>query len=354
MGRLLHRLAERLSGAVALLLLVLHAAAFAQAGVGYAGVLPCADCDGRQIVLTLFDDQSFRMRTTYLGVKPGREAVFHDLGRWSRQADGTLLLRSGTELLLRFSPAPGGGLRQLDQQGRRIESRFDHELQRLDAPDRIAGPMRLRGMLRYFADAATLDECRSGRRWPVMIEADFLALERAYQAQRALGSGEWLLATLQARFEPREPEPGLPPREVLVVERFERLWPRETCAEDAPATAALLNTRWRLVAVDGRAVQLEERQREPFLQLSLHGNRVSGFGGCNPFSGRFEQRDEALRLQSLASGPRRACGAEAAAQEAAYLAALRDTTALRIVGDTLRLSDAQGRLRLRFEALYLR
>jgi copper homeostasis protein (lipoprotein) len=353
MAWLLRRLAEHLRAAVTLLLLVLHAAACAQAGVSWAGVLPCADCDGRQIVLTLFNDQSFRMRTNYLGNMPGREAVFHDLGRWGREADGTLLLRSGAEVRFRFSPAPGGGLRQLDSQGRRIESGFNPALQRLDEVDRIAGPMRVRGMLRYFADAATLDECRSGRRWPVMIEADFLALERAYLAQRALGGGEWLLATLQARFEPREPEPGLPPREVLVVERFERLWPRETCAEDAPATAALLNTRWRLVEIDGRAVQLEERQREPFLQLSLHGNRVSGFGGCNPLSGRFEQRDEALRLQLLTSGPR-ACSAEAAAQEAAYLAALRDSSALRVVGDTLRLSDAPSRLRLRFEALYLR
>jgi copper homeostasis protein (lipoprotein) len=353
MAGLLRPLIKPLRAAAAMLLLVLHGAASAQPGVGFAGVLPCADCDGRQIVLTLFDDQSFRMRTTYLGVKPGREAVFHDLGRWAREADGTLLLRSGAEVLWRFSPAAGGGLRQLDSQGRRIDSNFNHELQRLDAPERMAGPMRLRGMLRYFADAATLDECRTGRRWSVMIEADFLALERAYLAQRAAGGGEWLLATLQARIDEREPEPGLPPREVLVVERFERLWPRETCAEDTAAAAVLLNTRWRLVEIDGRALRLDEGQREPFLQLSLQGNRVSGFGGCNPFSGRFEQRGEALRLQSLASGPR-ACDARAAAQEAAYLAALREISALRIVGDALRLNDAQGSVRLRFEALYLR
>ena len=95
--------------------------------------------------------------------------------------------------------------------------------------------------------------------------------------------GRWVLATLQGRFVMHEPEPGLPPREAIVVERFDPLWPGETCAADAPATAALLNTRWRLVEIDGQPVKLTAGQREPFLQLSGEGNRVRGFGGCNGF-----------------------------------------------------------------------
>ncbi len=38
----------------------------------------------------------------------------------------------------------------------------------------------LSGMMVYFADAARLTECRSGRSYPIVMEGDYLALERAY------------------------------------------------------------------------------------------------------------------------------------------------------------------------------
>lgn len=217
--------------------------------------------------------------------------------------------------------------------------------------DRIDGPMRLRGLYAYFADAASFQECLSGRRWPVLIEGAHLDLERAYLAQGE--GGRWVLATLTGHFVMREPEPGLPPREAIVVERFERLWPGETCAADAPATAPLLNTRWRLVAIDDRPLTLTAGQREPFLQLYGEGNRVRGFGGCNTLSGRFEQGSDGFQFKALVL-THRACAGAAAAQEASYLAALQATASRQIVGDALWLRDAQGRVRLRFEALYLR
>jgi copper homeostasis protein (lipoprotein) len=295
---------------------------------------------GPQTVLTLFADHSYRLR-----VRSG-EAPVYDIGLWARQADGTLLLRGGREAPLRMGTAADGTLRVIGPQGRPIE-----ELQRQATLDRIDGPMHLRGLYSYLADAASFQECLSGRRWPVPIEGAHLDLERAYLAQGE--GGRWVLATLQGRFVMREPEPGLPPREVIVVERFDRLWPGETCAADAPATAALLNTRWRLVEIDGLPVRLAAGQREPFLQLSGDGNRVRGFGGCNALSGRFEQGSDGFVFKALAL-TRRACAGAAGAQEASYLAALQTTASRQIVGDALRLRDAQGRVRLRFEALYLR
>jgi copper homeostasis protein (lipoprotein) len=306
---------------------------------------PCAWADdatwaGPQTVLTLFADHSYRLR-----VRSG-EAPAYDLGRWGREADGTLLLRGGREAPLRLSAAADGALHLIGPHGRTVEA-----LQRQAVLDRIDGPMRMRGLYFYLADAASFSECLTGRRWPVMIEGAHLELERAYLAQGE--GGRWVLATLQGRFVMREPGPGLPPREAIVVEAFDRLWPGETCAADAPATAALLNTRWRLVQIDGRPVTLAAGQREPFLQLSGEGNRVRGFGGCNPLSGRFEQGSDGFLFKALAL-TRRACAGPAGAQEAGYLAALRATASRQIVGDALWLGDAQGRVRLRFEALYLR
>lgn len=295
---------------------------------------------GPQTVLTLFGDHSYRLRTV------GVDSPSYDIGRWGREADGTLRLRGGREAPLRLRAAADGALRLIGPQGQTIE-----DLQRQATLDRIGGPMRLRGLYLYLADAASFQECLSGRRWPVLIEGAHLDLERAYLAQGE--GGRWVLATLEGRFLMREPEPGLPPREAIVVEAFERLWPGETCAADAPATAALLNTRWRLVEIDGQPLTLAAGQREPFLQLSSEGNRVRGFGGCNGLSGRFEQGSDGFLFKALAM-TRRACGGAAGAQEARFLAALQATASRQIVGDALWLRDAQGHVRLRFEALYLR
>ena len=295
---------------------------------------------GPQTVLTLFADHSYRLRT-----HSGDETV-HDLGRWGREADGTLLLRGGREAPLHLRATAEGALQRLGPQGQALET-----LQRQTAVDRIGGPMRLRGLYMYLADAASFSECLTGRRWPVRIEGAHLDLERAYLAQGE--GGRWVLATLHGRFVMHEPEPGQPPREAIVVERFDRLWPGETCAADAPAKAALLNTRWRLVEIGGRHVQLVQGQRELFLQLSGEGNRVRGFGGCNAFSGRFEQGSDGFRFTALVS-TRRACAGATGEQEASFLAALQATAARQIVGDALWLRDAQGRVVLRFEALYPR
>jgi len=197
-----------------------------------------------------------------------------------------------------------------------------------------------------------LNECLTGRRWPVLIEGQHLALERAYLAQRARGGSQWVLTSLTARSVMREPEPGRPPREMRVVESFDRLWPRETCAADTQGTASLLNTHWRLVEIDGQPVSVGAGQREPCLQLSTEGHCVSGRAGCNPLSGGLEQGDE-LRFKGLAN-TRMACTGEVGEQEARVLAALNASTSSRIVGETLQLPDMQGRLRVRFEALYLR
>ena len=208
-----------------------------QTAITYAGTLPCADCMGQRIVLTLFPDSSFRMRTTYLGVNNGRHSDFYELGRWNYSAEspGRYLLQGSSNRTLQFSKQPDGALRLLDQAGRAIISTLNYELKRQQGVDTIAGPMKLRGMYVYLADAASLTECQTGRRLPVLIEGDHLALERAYLAVRRQ-PGEEMLVSFSGRFVERAPEPGLPLREHLTVEAFERVWPGETCASTLPAT----------------------------------------------------------------------------------------------------------------------
>lgn len=314
----------------------------------YAGTLPCGSCAQRQATLTLFADHHFRLRLRDLDATGRVLAEQIDLGRWLYDGDGRRLLRGGREAPLRFELRPDGSLRGFDALGRPLPG---PGLAPQATLDRIEGPLRLRGLYFYLADAASFQDCLSGGRWPVAIEGAHVVLERAYLAQGQGEGGRWVLATLDGRFELRDPEPGLPPRETLVVERFDRLWPGETCAADMPATAALLNTRWRLVAIDEQPVQVGAGGREPWLQLLPDANKLRGFGGCNAFQGHFAQGSDGLQILDLAA-TRLSCADSA--QEARYLDALRATASRQIVGDALQLHDAQGRVRLRFEALYLR
>jgi copper homeostasis protein (lipoprotein) len=312
----------------------------------YAGDLPCGDCPAERMVVTLFEDRTFRLRRTYREAAAGRDRSFHDLGR-AELAEGRLALRGGSEGGLLFEVVARDRLRLLDREGRRIDSAHPHELARQREVDRLEGPLSLRGMYAYLADAASVEECLTGRRYPVPLVADHVSLERAYLSQRG-EPGVPILASFVGRFELREPEPGLPAREHLVVERFERLFPGESCAGPTPASADLRGTHWRAVEIDGEAVALAAGQRAPHFVLSAE-DRVSGFAGCNRIAGAFDDSAERFRFAAVAS-TRMACPGPAGELEARFLAALDATVARSLEGHVLLLRDAEGAVRMRLVA----
>jgi copper homeostasis protein (lipoprotein) len=211
----------------------------------------------------------------------------------------------------------------------------------------------LRGLYAYMADAASFNDCRTGKRYPVSLEAAHIDVEQAYLALTRDNPGAPLLVSLHGRFEARVSDPAVGPREHLIVERFERFWPRETCAREALSRASLLNTYWTPVEIDGEAVVLEAGQREPHFVLSAEGGQVHGSTGCNRITGGFEQDADSLRFQGLAT-TRMACPPAIARLETRFLEALNATTAHRVIGESLELRDASGQLRMRLEARYLR
>jgi uncharacterized lipoprotein NlpE involved in copper resistance len=193
----------------------------------FSGELPCADCTAQRLALTLFPDGSFRERRTYVDAEPGVDRDVHELGRWKQQGD-VVVLRGARGDGAQFRRAADGGLRLLDRSGAEIRSSANYTLAPRAELDPIAGPLPLRGEYSYYADAASVRECATGLRYPVPLEGDHLALERAYLALPH-EPGAPVLAHFWGRFELREPEPGAAPREHLVVERFERLAPGERC-----------------------------------------------------------------------------------------------------------------------------
>jgi len=323
--------------------------------VTYSGEIPCADCPKQRVALTLFPDFTFRMRQTYVGVDGGRDRDVYDLGTWARaQDDGKrLALRGGTEAQRQYLFASPDAVRMLDSEGREIRSSLNYDLVRQPRVDRIEGPMRVRGMYMQQADAPVFNECLTRKRYPVLMEKDHAALERAYLAARS-APGDTLAAILTVRFVSRPPEPGTTVREHVLVEKFERLLPGETCAPQAAGRAELLETYWRPVEIFGIPVVIHKGVRELHIVLTREQNRVRGYTGCNTMSGAFRHEGDSLRFEKVAMTRRACIPPDANALESAFAKALDGAVSYRIVGESLELRDAAGATLMRLEARYLR
>jgi len=88
---------------------------------------------------------------------------------------------------------------------------------------------QLRGLFTYMADAALFEDCVTGHRYPVAMEAGYLELEHAYLEQRT-EPGAPLLVTFEGRVEPRPPMEGDGEIDTMVIDRFEAVHPGEDCS----------------------------------------------------------------------------------------------------------------------------
>ena len=172
-------------------------------------------------------------------------------GTGIRQARGAKMLRS--RLLLQAIPAAIALAMLIGCAG---DGRQDRRMQ----PESTGQSTRMAGMYEYLADAGWFTDCTSGKRAPVAMEADNAALERAYLGVRE-EPGAAVLVTLEGRIAGRPPMEGEGTREHLIVERFDQVWPGESCEKSAVATP-LENTYWKLVALNGTRVETHADQRE--------------------------------------------------------------------------------------------
>ena len=313
----------------------------------FTGILPCADCAGIAQTLTLREDGLYRMRRTYLG-RPGNPVS--EVGHWRLDANGRLLLRSGSDVS-RFAIDAADTLRQLDHAGQTIRSALNYSLRRTAAVDAVDESLRWRGEMIYMADAASFTDCASGVRWPVAMTADYLALERAYTQGRT-APGEPLLVAFDGRLAVM---PGMegPPREQMVVEAFAAAEPGRRCHPPEGPRATLTNIYWKLTVLAGTKIALlPEQTREVRITLDGGGTRVHGFSGCNALQGQYANAGGQLTFSALA-GTRMACAAPLMTLEAAVLQALGRTAAYQIDGEELTLLHGE-RVLARFEAVYLR
>lgn len=315
----------------------------------YEGELPGA---GNAIVwhVDLLPGGRYRLRTTHVGQpEPNR---FDDIGRWSRDELGRILLRGGREAPVFLMPVEGGAaLRKLDLLGKPIESSHNDRLLRLPEPKLIEPRLMLTGMFTYMADAATITLCVDGQRLPVALGGDYKALEAAYQKANPQ-PGKPLLASLEGLIVQRPSmKEGRPAQTTLVVERFISVWPRETCGNvlvDSP----LRGTYWKLVRLGDNPVAAATKQREPHLIFAADALRVAGSDGCNRVTGSLELDGDRLRFGHMAS-TQMSC-VDNTDQHTRFREALRHVERYRIRGSHLELLNETGAVRARFEAVALK
>ncbi len=202
-------------------------------------------------------------------------------------------------------------------------------------PPPPSGTMSLQGMYSYMADAGTFVDCATGERWPVAQEGDNATLERAY--------GEAKIAPGALDSRPKVDRRGK--ETTLIVQRFVRTWPRETCG--SMQKAALENTTWALLELNGKTITVEVNDKAPYLELNSKKASAYGFGGCNRFFGSYETSGQSLTLGALGA-TRMACP-EGMDQEQELFTALGTVTRYEIHGSKLMLF-ADKKLVARFEA----
>ena len=103
----------------------------------WVGTVPCADCPGRRMTLTLQPDSTYRMRSIYLEAENGRDKTFIASGRWSLGTDGRRIALLDDREITLLEVAEPGRLRLLDREGRAIVTEQNVDLLIADKVDPI-------------------------------------------------------------------------------------------------------------------------------------------------------------------------------------------------------------------------
>lgn len=318
----------------------------------FRGTLPCADCKGIRHHLDLWPGQYYHLRREWLGGAEG--ALTRDeIGRWyADPVRDAIVLYGAAEMPLFWQIRGPDRLRQMDMAGNPILSDLPYDLTSdgtLD-PTELNG-MALLGMMTYFADAAVFEECLSGVRYPIVQDGDYLALERAYLDAQS-GPGAPLLVHVTGGLASRPAMEG-PDRTSLVVERFNRVIPGESC-EQRQSQASLSNTYWRIDSLMGAPVQTLPDSRAPHVVLlDTPDMRFRATVGCNQLIGGYERAGDVLTFGPGAS-TMMACPPPLDASEDSLRAVLEATRSLRQTGTTLQFLDDGGAPVAELTAVYLR
>lgn len=300
----------------------------------WQGTLPCADCAGVRVTLTLKPGGEYWLERVYLGTKDG-DRVFNERARWRRGDLPDLVEMFGARAGLEyFKLAPEGALQKLGTRGQ-VPDGAPQLLARLPEAATRFGPVGMNALYRYGADAALLQDCMTGAKYNAVGGAAAAELERAYLAAQA--QGEPRRALLAVTIGPRPAgEEGWPER--VSIDKLERLTDAKVCGRDTAVTPE--TGGWLPVKIDHVAVAEAEVGR-----WSFAGGRFSGKLPCNSASGGYTLESAALSFKVLAT-TRMACAEPVMAREQALVAGLNAVRKWTVTDGRLELRDAEGAIRV--------
>jgi copper homeostasis protein (lipoprotein) len=195
--------------------------------VTYKGEVPCSDCSALRMTLTLRPDRLYLLRRVYADVRKGQDNTALEMGIWDVTTDGQrLILAAGNRDPLQFAVRGEDGLRLLDKEGREIDPPVAYDLKRAATVEPIPGPFAIWGMYRLGSGAGTLRECLTGKTFAVAAEGDNESLQKAYEEKRTAAE-QPLLVSLTGHLQNRAEAAG---GDKVVVDRFDRAWPGQSCA----------------------------------------------------------------------------------------------------------------------------
>lgn len=318
----------------------------------FTGTLPCADCAGIAHRLDLFPEQGFHLRRDWIGRDDPLTQT--DRGRWHLDgATGALVLADVDGDPIRWQITGIESLRLLAQDGSPIVSDLPYELTTDGTLDPIPVAGAMTGTFIYFADAALFEDCRTGQRYPVAMEGDYLALERAY-LDAATEPAAPVLVTVEGDIAMRPPMEG-PDRPILRVNRFVALWPDDTCDRNR-AQADLVNTYWRLDRLGDGPVAGAADRLEPHMVLlapgAEEGTRVAATAGCNRMIGGVDVSARSVAFGQMAM-TMMACPPPLDTLERDFADALEQSRGWQVAGQTLILTDEHDTVTAVFRAVYL-
>jgi len=314
----------------------------------YVADIPCHDCPPTTASLTLRPDALYFLRVTSTNPETGAEESKAEIGVWKFVSVGnTILLTTYDNVAGTLLITPTNNLRVVKVSGGIIPPYVNYDLIRDDSKPGYDDVVRIKGMYSYMADAGRFTECLTDATFPVAMEAENAALEQAYM-NTPHGQAEPILVTLEARLKSRHRMGGLRYEEAVVPVRFINIRPGIACDGKKSSRLRLVDNTWRLIEMDGKPINLDEVQSNPFVHLQTKGNRMNGFAGCNRFFGTYLVKGEIFFFNKRVS--RRLACVSGMEMEDSFFKVLSATEGYRIEGEILELRDRNGKVLARLHA----
>jgi heat shock protein HslJ/uncharacterized membrane protein len=341
--------------------LVLTSGVQLETPASFQGEIPCADCAGIRMNLSVGSDGTYQLLQIYLGTPDG-DRSFVERGHWSVLEEKTLVLEGGSDGPRRFAIVESGAIRMLDREGREIDSRLNYELKRSATlpQDRVLNPQlnvkKWQEGVDFYATGNepfwSLDlDLEKSMRFEVLgvpsLTTPAVPEERAQDADVILYRAVTESGRLTMQIVAGDCTDTMSGE--IFSHKVSVNFGRTTDVDDTRYEGCgryvvdpRLNDIWALRTIEGTEIDTNGLPKStPTLELHIADGRAMGHTGCNDFSGSFSVERNRISFGTAAMTLRACMGMS---EEARFKEALFQRSHTFEVKDLeLVLTDREGR-----------